>query len=243
MKYSIKAYGDVIHSFVQSGEYSGIWAPGFESISLPKISCIPPNLISIDHIVGNVEENRMNFWKEYYEHVFGFTNFVVFDEDDISTKFSSLKSRVVRSKNWKIKFPINEPAIGLKKSQIQEYLDFKEGLGVQNIALLTDNIIETIQALRQNGLEFLHVPDNYYDELPERVGEIKEDINELKPLRILVDREDDGYLLQLFTKPVEDRPTLFFEIIQRRGSRGFGQGNFQAMFESIELEQARRGNL
>jgi len=243
VKYSIKAYGDTIHSFIQAKDYNGIWAPGFESVNLPDISFEAPNLLTIDHIVGNVEINRMNDWKEYYERIFGFTNFVVFDEDDISTKYSSLKSRVMRSKNWKVKFPINEPAKGLKKSQIQEYLDFNEGAGVQHIALLTENIVETISALRKNGVEFLHVPDTYYDELPSRVGEIKENIDDLKPLKILVDRDEEGYLLQLFSKPVEDRPTLFFEIIQRKGSRGFGQGNFQALFESIEIEQARRGNL
>ncbi len=243
IRYSIKTYGDTIHSFVQNKDYQGIWAPGFESIDIPPVSSEDLHLITIDHIVGNVEENRMNQWEKYYERVFGFTTFVVFNENDISTQYSALKSRVVRSKNWKIKFPINEPAKGLKKSQIQEYLDFNHGAGVQHIALLTDDIVMTVKALRKNGVEFLHVPDAYYDELPARVGEISEILDELKPLKILVDRDEEGYLLQLFTKPIQDRPTLFFEIIQRKGARGFGQGNFQALFESIELEQAKRGNL
>jgi 4-hydroxyphenylpyruvate dioxygenase len=239
----IKTYGDVIHSFIEREDYSGLWAPGYIPLDLPHVPHEDPNLLVIDHIVGNVEENKMDAWKEYYERVFGFTNFVVFDETDISTKFSALKSRVVRSRNWKVKFPINEPAEGLKKSQIEEYLDFNEGPGVQHIALLTDNIIKTITALRNNGVQFLYVPDTYYDSVLDRVGTIDEDLEDLKPLGILADREDEGYLLQLFTKPVEDRPTLFFEIIQRKGSRGFGQGNFQALFESIEREQDRRGNL
>lgn len=223
--------------------YKGIWAPGFVELDMPEVNFDDPGLLLIDHIVGNVEEGKMNEWRDYYERVFGFTNFVVFDENDISTKYSSLKSRVMRSKNWKVKFPINEPASGLKKSQIEEYLDFNEGPGVQHIALLTDDIIKTITALRNNGVEFLFVPDSYYGELPSRVGQIQEDLNKIQDLGILVDRDEEGYLLQLFSKPVEDRPTLFFEIIQRKGSRGFGQGNFQALFESIEIEQEKRGNL
>lgn len=239
----IKTYGDTIHSFIERDDYTGLWAPGYVPLELPDVQFENPGLLTIDHIVGNVEENKMDVWKEYYERVFGFSNFIVFDETDISTQFSALKSRVMRSKNWKVKFPINEPASGLKKSQIEEYLDFNEGPGVQHIALLTDDIIRTIAALRNNGVEFLYVPDTYYDELPGRVGEIAEPMKELNDLRIMVDRDEEGYLLQLFTKPLEDRPTLFFEIIQRRGSRGFGQGNFQALFESIEREQERRGNL
>jgi len=193
--------------------------------------------------VGNVEEGKMDEWQEFYERVFGFTTFVRFDETDISTQYSALKSVVVRSKNWKIKMPINEPAKGIKKSQIEEYLDFNEGPGVQHVAILTDDIIKSITALRENGVDFLDVPDTYYDDLEDRVGPIDEDMAELKKMKILVDRDDEGYLLQLFTKPLEDRPTLFIEIIQRKGSRGFGQGNFQALFESIEREQALRGNL
>jgi 4-hydroxyphenylpyruvate dioxygenase len=193
--------------------------------------------------VGNVEEGKMDEWQEFYEKVFGFTTFVRFDETDISTQYSALKSIVVRSKNWKVKMPINEPAEGIKKSQIEEYLEFNEGAGVQHVAILTDDIIKSITALRANGVDFLDIPDTYYDNLENRVGEIDEDMDKLKQLKILVDRDDEGYLLQLFTKPLEDRPTLFIEIIQRKGSRGFGQGNFQALFESIESEQELRGNL
>ena len=185
----------------------------------------------------------MDVWSEFYQRVFGFTTFVRFDETDISTQYSALKSIVVRSKNWKVMMPINEPAHGKKKSQIEEYLDFNEGPGAQHIAIQTADIIKTISALRENGVEFLEVPDTYYESLSERVGSIDEDLATLKKLKILVDRDEEGYLLQLFTKPLEDRPTLFIEIIQRKGSRGFGQGNFQALFESIELEQEKRGNL
>jgi 4-hydroxyphenylpyruvate dioxygenase len=239
----IKTYGDTIHSFIERRDYHGLWAPGYVPLDLPHLQPNPPNLLVIDHIVGNVEEGRMDQWKDFYERVFGFTTFVAFDETDISTRYSALKSRVVRSKNWKIKFPINEPARGLRKSQIQEFLDFNEGPGVQHIALLTEDIRQTIRALRENGVDFLYVPETYYDHLLERVGPIDEPLADLKELGILVDRDEEGYLLQLFTKPVEDRPTLFFEVIQRKGSRGFGQGNFQALFESIEREQERRGNL
>ena len=242
-KSAIKTYGDTIHSFVETKDYHGLWAPGYKALEMPKLNYEDTGLLLIDHIVGNVEEGKMNEWRDFYENIFGFTNFVVFDENDISTKFSSLKSRVMRSKNWKNKFPINEPASGIKKSQIEEYLDFNEGPGVQHVALLTEDIVKTITALRNNGLDFLYVPDTYYDELSGRVGDIDEAIAPLQELGILVDRDEEGYLLQLFSKPVEDRPTLFFEIIQRKGSRGFGQGNFQALFESIEVEQEKRGNL
>ena len=242
-KSTIKAYGETVHSFVESKKYSGLWSPGFNKLSLPEINNPIPSISTIDHVVGNVEEGMMDEWKRFYENVFGFTNFVRFDETDISTRYSSLKSIVVRSKNWKVKLPINEPANGLKKSQIQEYLDFNEGPGAQHIALLTDDIIQAVRAMRTNGVEFLEVPNTYYNNIEDRIGEIKEDINELKKLGILIDRDEEGYLLQLFTKPVEDRPTLFIEIIQRRGSRGFGQGNFKALFEAIEKEQEKRGNL
>jgi len=242
-KSSIKTYGDTIHSFIDDSKYNGLWAPGFKKLNLPKVDTCHTSLRRIDHIVGNVELGQMDKWGEYYENIFGFSTFVRFDETDISTKYSSLKSIVLRSKNWKIKLPINEPAQGIKKSQIEEYLDFNEGPGVQHIALLSDNIIDSITALRNNGIDFLDVPDSYYDDLENRVGKIDEDIELLKELKILVDKDDDGYLLQLFTKPIEDRPTLFIEIIQRKGSRGFGQGNFQALFESIEREQSLRGNL
>ena len=240
---SIKTYGDTIHSFIYDSNYSGLWAPGFSALNLPNITCPDTALITIDHVVGNVETGKMDEWQEFYERIFGFTTFVRFDETDISTQYSSLKSIVVRSKNWRVKLPINEPASGIKKSQIEEYLDFNEGAGVQHLAILTDDIIKSITALRANGVDFLDVPDTYYDKLEDRVGPIDEDMAVLKKLKILVDRDEEGYLLQLFTKPLEDRPTLFIEIIQRKGSRGFGQGNFQALFESIEREQELRGNL
>ena len=240
---SIKTYGDTIHSFIYDSNYSGLWAPGFAALNLPDITCPDTSLITIDHVVGNVETGKMEEWQEFYERIFGFTTFVRFDETDISTQYSSLKSIVVRSKNWRVKLPINEPASGIKKSQIEEYLDFNEGAGVQHLAILTDDIIKSITALRANGVDFLDVPDTYYDKLEDRVGPIDEDMAVLKKLKILVDRDEEGYLLQLFTKPLEDRPTLFIEIIQRKGSRGFGQGNFQALFESIEREQELRGNL
>ncbi len=242
-KSSIQTYGDTIHSFIRDKEYKGIWAPNFENLELPVINNQDSALIKIDHIVGNVENGKMEEWGDFYNKIFGFPTFVKFDETDISTKYSALKSIVVRSKNWKVKMPINEPAIGIKKSQIEEYLDFNEGAGAQHIAILTDDILKSISVLRKNGVEFLDVPETYYDDINERIGIIDEDIEVLKKLKILVDRDEEGYLLQLFTKPLEDRPTLFIEIIQRKGSRGFGQGNFQALFESIEREQARRGNL
>jgi len=242
-KSSIQSYGDIIHSFIDDSKYFGLWAPNFKKLILPELNINTVSLKRIDHIVGNVENGKMDEWGKFYEQIFGFSTFVRFDETDISTQYSSLKSIVVRSKNWKIKMPINEPANGIKKSQIEEYLDFNEGAGVQHIALLTDNIIQSITNLRQNGVDFLDVPDTYYDDLEKRIGIIDEDLAMLKKLKILVDKDEEGYLLQLFTKPLEDRPTLFIEIIQRKGSRGFGQGNFQALFESIEKEQALRGNL
>lgn len=240
---AIRTYGDTIHTLVDRSAYKGLWAPGFAPLKLPETPGLPAGIEFIDHIVGNVAEGGMNKWRDFYEKVFGFTNFVVFDEHDISTKFSALKSRVMRSKNWKVKLPINEPAEGVRKSQIDEFLEFYEGEGVQHVAMATGNILETITNLRANGVEFLEVPDAYYETLPKRIGKIDESLAKVKKLKILVDRDEDGYLLQLFTKPVEDRPTFFFELIQRKGSRGFGQNNFQALFEAIELEQARRGNL
>ena len=185
----------------------------------------------------------MDHWVDFYQKVFGFEHFLTFDDKDISTEFSSLRSKVVSSPNGKVKFPINEPAPGLKMSQIQEYLDYYHGPGVQHIAFLTGDVLHTVAAMRQRGVDFLQVPDSYYEAMPTRVGKIQEDVERIRDLRVLVDRDDEGYLLQLFTKPVEDRPTLFFEVIQRRGSQGFGKGNFKALFESIEREQARRGNL
>ena len=239
---SIKSYGDCIHTFINRDNYKGVWAPGFVSFD-NKFKGNDTHIVLIDHIVANVEIDKMDYWKDYYDKIFGFSAFVRFDETDISTKYSSLKSVVVRSKNWKIKLPINEPADGLKKSQIEEYLDFNKGPGVQHIALLSDNIIKTIDELRSNGVEFLQLPNTYYDLLKKKNILIDENINKLQELGILVDSDEEGYLLQLFTKPVQDRPTLFIEIIQRKGSRGFGQGNFQSLFESIELEQKKRGNL
>ena len=240
---SIKTYGDTVHSFIDDKKYTGLWAPNFKKLILPNVEYQDTKLVLIDHVVGNVEWDKMDFWREYYERTFGFSTFVRFDEGDISTQYSALKSIVLRSKNWKIKLPINEPAEGLKKSQIEEYLEFNEGAGVQHIAILTDDIITSIAALKKNGVECLDIPDTYYDNLIERVGGIDEDIKRLKELNILVDRDEYGYLLQIFTKPIQDRPTLFIEIIQRKGSKGFGQGNFQALFESIEKAQGERGNL
>jgi 4-hydroxyphenylpyruvate dioxygenase len=200
-------------------------------------------LTSIDHVVGNVNVGQMDKWANFYSKVFGFKNIIHFTDQDISTKYSALMSKVMENDNGRIKFPINEPAQGLKKSQIEEYLEFYEGEGVQHIALLTDDILDTISKFRERGIDFLHVPDTYYDTLESRVGPIEEDISSIRKLGILVDRDDEGYLLQLFSKPTQDRPTLFYEIIQRQGSKGFGQGNFQALFESIEREQSLRGNL
>ena len=241
-KASIKTYGDTVHTLIDRRNYKRGFMPSFESIE-PDIGKVDCDLVKIDHVVANVETDKMDVWKEYYETIFGFSTFVKFDESDISTKYSALKSVVVRSKNWKIKLPINEPAEGLRKSQIDEYLESNEGPGVQHIALLTSDIVSSIEKLRRNGVDFLDVPDTYYDNLHKRIGDVEEDIEKLRSLRILVDRDEEGYLLQLFTKPLQDRPTLFIEIIQRKGSRGFGQGNFQALFESIEKEQEKRGNL
>ena len=238
---AISSYGDCIHSFINNKDYN-LWAPSFVKMKTYN-KCEDSKIELIDHIVANVEIDKMDFWKEYYENIFGFSTFVRFDETDISTKYSSLKSVVVRSKNWKVKLPINEPAEGLKKSQIDEFLEFNNGAGIQHIALLSSDIIKTITILRKNGLEFLNLPDTYYELLRKKKILIDEDISKLQKLGILVDNDEQGYLLQLFTKPMQDRPTLFIEIIQRKGSRGFGQGNFQALFESIELEQERRGNL
>ena len=239
---SIHTYGDTIHTFVERKNYSGVFLPGF----FPKKSTYkaePIGLKYIDHCVGNVELGEMNRWVEFYENVMGFKLLITFDDQDISTEYSALMSKVVSNGNGYIKFPINEPAEGKKKSQIEEYLDFYGGPGVQHMAIATDNIIHTVSELRKRGVEFLEVPQTYYDDLLDRVGEIDEDLQPLKDLNILVDRDDEGYLLQIFTKPVQDRPTLFFEIIQRKGATSFGKGNFKALFEAIEREQAIRGNL
>jgi 4-hydroxyphenylpyruvate dioxygenase len=239
---SIKTYGDTIHKFVERRNYKGPFLPGFES----RKSILPVKPIGlkyIDHCVGNVELGQMNNWVSFYEQVMGFKLLLTFDDSDISTEYSALMSKVVSNGNGYIKFPINEPAAGKKKSQIDEYLEFYNGPGVQHIAIATDDIIYTVSELRNRGVEFLHVPDNYYDDILSRVGKIDEDIRELKKENILIDRDEEGYLLQIFTKPVQDRPTLFFEIIERNGAKSFGKGNFKALFESIEREQALRGNL
>lgn len=237
---SVKTYGDTIHTFVERHGYKGAFAPGYKAINKKSQGA---GLLIVDHVVGNVEVNKMEEWVEFYQRVFGFYIYQYFGKEDISTEFSALVSKVMSNKSGSIKLPINEPAEGRRKSQIQEYLDYYTAGGVQHIAIATADIRKTVAELRKRGIDFLTVPRSYYDTLTERVGKIDEDIEELAELGILVDRESEGYLLQIFTKPVEDRPTLFFEIIQRKGARGFGKGNFQALFESIEREQAKRGNL
>ncbi|MBY0491434.1 MAG: 4-hydroxyphenylpyruvate dioxygenase [Gemmatimonadaceae bacterium] len=239
---AIGTYGDTIHSLVERRNYRGTFLPGFVPVT-PHYQPADVGLKYIDHCVGNVELGQMNRWVGYYADVMGFRNLITFDDSDISTEYSSLMSKVMANGNDKIKFPINEPASGKKKSQIEEYLDFYRGPGAQHLALATDDILTTVQALKDRGVEFLSVPTSYYDELQARVGTIDEPVAELAKLGILVDRDPDGYLLQIFTKPVEDRPTLFYEIIQRKGAKSFGKGNFKALFESIEREQALRGNL
>jgi len=239
---AIRTYGDTIHTLVERKNYFGLFLPGFVPVS-PRYQPEPVGLRYIDHAVGNVELGKMDEWVGFYERVMGFTNLVSFDDADISTEYSALMSKVMASGNERIKLPINEPAVAKKKSQIDEYLEFYGGPGVQHLAIATDDIVSTVTALRDRGVEFLSVPGSYYDELLDRVGSIDEDIAPLRELGILVDRDDEGYLLQIFTKPVEDRPTMFYEIIQRKGARSFGKGNFKALFESIEREQALRGNL
>jgi 4-hydroxyphenylpyruvate dioxygenase len=239
-KASIHLYGDVLHSFINRDNYRGHWEPGFRE-HIEKGDSL--GIKAVDHCVGNVELGKMNEWVKWYQDVLGFDLFISFDDNDISTEYSALMSKVMASGNKKIKFPINEPAEGKKKSQIDEFLEFFGGPGVQHVALLTDDIIHTVTRLRTRGINFLHVPKSYYDELEARVGKIDEDIKELAELGILVDRDDEGYLLQIFTKPITDRPTLFYEVIQRKGATSFGKGNFKALFESIEREQAVRGTL
>ena len=239
---AIHTYGDTIHSLVERRNYRGLFMPGFQPVK-PPYSPSPVGLQYVDHCVGNVELGAMNTWVKFYQDVMGFRNLISFDDKDISTEYSSLMSKVVASGNDRIKFPINEPAQGRKKSQIDEYLEFYRGPGVQHLAIATDDIIRTVTALRDRGVEFLQVPKSYYDTVQERVGRIDEKLAQLKELGILVDRDDEGYLLQIFTKPVQDRPTLFYEIIQRKGAKSFGKGNFKALFEAIEREQAARGNL
>jgi 4-hydroxyphenylpyruvate dioxygenase len=240
---SIATYGDTIHTFVERRNYRGVFMPGFRAVGGPDPVARPTGLQYIDHMVGNVGWGQMNTWVRFYADVLGFRMYQHFDDKDISTEYSALMSKVMANGNDRIKFPINEPAQGKKKSQIEEYLDFYRGPGVQHVAMTTKNIVETVTLLRNQGVEFLRVPTTYYDSLLARVGPIDEPIGELAELGILVDRDDEGYMLQIFTKPVEDRPTLFYEIIQRKGSRSFGKGNFKALFEAIEREQALRGNL
>ena len=243
---TIRAYGDTTHTFVNRDRYQGAFAPGFDPIDPARYNPATyhtTGLLAIDHIVGNVELGKMNEWVEYYRQVLGFEQLVSFDDQDISTEYSALMSKVVEGGRGRIKFPINEPAEGRRRSQIDEYLDFNGGPGVQHIALATNDIIKTVKALKANDVSFLRVPKTYYETLPDRVGAIREDFNELAELGILVDRDDEGYMLQIFTKPVQDRPTLFFEIIQRAGSKSFGKGNFKALFEAIEREQVLRGTL
>lgn len=243
---AIKTYGDTIHSFVDRSGYSGPFMPGFAPYEkiFPRSRELPQaGLLAIDHVVGNVELGMMNQWVSFYERVLGFSQLTHFTDKDISTEYSALMSKVMNGGGGKIKLPINEPAEGKRKSQIEEFLDFNGGPGVQHIAFRTNDIIATVTSLRERGVRFLFVPPAYYEEAPKRVGQIKEDLNTLKTLGILVDRDEDGYLLQIFTKTLQDRPTLFFEIIQREGSSGFGAGNFKALFEAIEREQAARGNL
>lgn len=238
----IHTYGDTVHIFVERKNYTGLFLPGYEKLET-EYHPGDTGLRYIDHMVGNVELGAMNKWSDFYASVMGFANLVTFDDKDISTEYTALMSKVMTNGNGYIKFPINEPANGKKKSQVEEYLDFYRGPGCQHIAVATNDIVFTISEMRKRGVEFLYVPGTYYDTVKDRVGIIEEDMEVLKKWGIMVDRDEEGYLLQIFTKPVEDRPTLFFEIIQRKGAKSFGKGNFQALFESIEAEQARRGTL
>ena len=239
---AIHTYGETIHLFVERKDYNGPFLPGFVKWE-PAYRAEPVGLKYIDHMVGNVGWGEMDLWAKFYADVMGFKQLISFDDKDISTEYTALMSKVMSNNNGRIKFPINEPAKGRKKSQIEEYIDFYEGPGVQHVAMATDNIIQTVGDLRRRGVEFLYVPDTYYEDVLDRVGKIDEDLKQLKELNILIDRDDSGYLLQIFTKPVEDRPTVFYEIIQRKGALSFGKGNFKALFESIEREQERRGTL
>jgi 4-hydroxyphenylpyruvate dioxygenase len=238
----IHTYGEVVHIFVERKNYNGVFMPGFRAWK-SDYNPGPTGLLYIDHCVGNVGWNQMNPWVKFYEETMGFKNILSFDDKDISTEYSALMSKVMSNGNGYVKFPINEPAEGKKKSQVEEYLEFYEGEGTQHIAIATDDIVSTVKQLMARGVEFLKVPSTYYDDLLDRVGPIEEDLGPLSELGILVDRDDEGYLLQLFTKPVEDRPTMFYEIIQRKGAKSFGKGNFKALFEAIEREQESRGNL
>lgn len=237
----LPTFGETVHTITDFSEYEGYIPPGFQEVNDGVHS--PSGLNKVDHAVGNVEDHLMDDWVKYYVKGLGFDQFMSFDDKDISTEYSALRSKVVKYGDRKIVFPINEPALGLKKSQIQEYLDYYNSAGIQHVALKTDDIVETVADLKRRGIEFLDTPDNYYDTLTKRIGEIDEDIEKLRQLKILVDRDEGGYLLQIFTKPIGDRPTFFYEVIQRKGAKSFGKGNFKALFESIEQEQAKRGNL
>jgi 4-hydroxyphenylpyruvate dioxygenase len=240
---TIATYGEVVHTFVGRNDYAGAYLPGYVAQSSNGAGPSDVGLLAIDHCVGNVELGRMEHWVEFYERVFGMTEMIHFSDEDISTEYSALMSKVMTDGEGKIKFPINEPAEGKRKSQIEEYLEFNHGPGVQHVALTSTSIVQTVEALQRRGVLFLATPHTYYEEVPDRVGEIDEDYADLQRLGILADRDDDGYLLQIFTKTAQDRPTLFFEVIERHGARGFGDGNFKALFEAIEREQALRGNL
>jgi 4-hydroxyphenylpyruvate dioxygenase len=240
---SIATYGDTLHTFVERHSYKGTFLPGYRPLDNVQPRVRAAGLAAIDHIVGNVELGKMNEWVSFYERVLGFTQLIHFDDRAISTEYSALMSKVMQNGSGRIKFPINEPATGRRKSQIEEYLDFYRGPGVQHIALLTDDIISTVRDLTAHGVDFLSTPESYYQTAPDRVGKIDEDINQLAELGILLDRDDEGYLLQIFSRPIVNRPTVFFEVIERKGARGFGEGNFKALFEALEREQALRGNL
>jgi 4-hydroxyphenylpyruvate dioxygenase len=237
---AIHAYGDTVHTFLNRDDFAGLFLPGFQKMDVKGVST---GLQEVDHCVGNVELGEMNNWVKFYEQVLGFSQLISFDDKDISTEYTALMSKVMANGNGRVKFPINEPAEGKKKSQIDEYLEFYGGAGVQHIALSTNDIVETVSELKKRGVDFLEVPATYYELLPDRVGKIDEDLKELQKLGVLVDRDDEGYLLQIFSKPVEDRPTVFYEIIERKGAKSFGKGNFKALFEAIEREQALRGTL
>ncbi len=243
---AIRTYGDTLHTFVNRDRYRGVFEPGYLPIDPQRYNPATfqsVGLASIDHVVGNVEEGKMDRWVDFYKNILGFEQLIHFDDKDISTEYSALMSKVVQNGTGRIKFPLNEPARGRRRSQIEEFLDFYSGPGVQHVALATGDICATVRAMRANDVSFLRVPQSYYEALPQRVGPIRESIEELARLGILADRDDEGYMLQIFTKPVADRPTLFFEVIQRRGSKSFGKGNFKALFEAIEREQALRGTL
>jgi 4-hydroxyphenylpyruvate dioxygenase len=237
---AIYTYGETLHIFVDRSDYGGAFAPGYKPLNLQAESA---GLAAIDHVVGNVQLGKMNQWVNFYHDVMGFRQLLHFDDQDISTEYSALMSKVMQNGNGRVKFPINEPAEGKKRSQIEEYLDYYLTPGVQHIAMITGDILKTVRELKSRGIEFLRVPDTYYETLPERIGHINEDWNAIRELGILVDKDDEGYLLQIFSRPLQDRPTMFIEVIERHGAQGFGKGNFKALFEALELEQARRGNL